>query len=197
MAVAAGVTACAVCVDIVKRGIEALSVRPYSNYGLDDRRSVRWLMAARRPGDVLMTTHFGLAALWWYGRLDVSGPGRGGSLPDGTPIFEVGHLPPGRDCDQGAREMTAALSGHSRALVYLGFRLNVEPPGFDRLVLESLAKRGVLVAYQPYAEESRVAVFDLGRAPLDGLTVPLAPAIFAAQVPAADGCLAITPARRW
>ncbi len=106
-------------------------------------------MAERRPGDVLMTTHFGLAALWWYGRLDISGPGRGGGLPDGTPIFEVGYLPPGRDCDQGTRGMDTALNGHSRALVYLGFRLNVQAPRVRSSRLESLAKRGVLVGYQP------------------------------------------------
>jgi hypothetical protein len=193
-AVAAGVAASAVSVDIFERGTEALAARPQSNYGLDDRRSVRWLMTVRRPGDVLMTTHFGLAAIWWYGRLNISGPDRGGSFRDGTSILEVGHVPPGRECDQMTDEMNRALRGHSRVVVYLGFRLNVEPPGFDGLVLETLGKRGALVGYQPYAEESRLAVFDLDQAPLENLTVPLG---HPTGVPAAAGCLAIRPARRW
>jgi hypothetical protein len=197
LAVVAAVGAGAVCVDIFQQGTAALSARPQSNYGLDDRRSVRWLMTMRQPGDALMTTHFGLAALWWYGRLDISGPLRGGSLRDGTPIFEVGHLPPGRDCDQAAERMNAALNGHARVLVYLGFRLNVEAPGFDRLVLEHLGRRGSLVGYQPYAEESRVAIFDLGKAPLKKVTIPLAPGEHPAEMPAAIGCLAIKPASRW
>jgi hypothetical protein len=197
LAVAAGVTACAVSVDIFQRGASDLLARPPSNYGLDDRRSVRVLMAVRRPGDVLLTTHFGLAAIWWYGRLNISGPDRGGSLGDGSPIFEVGHLPPGRDCDQGTDGMTAALDGHSRVVVYLGFRTNVEPPGFDSLVLENLSRRGALVAYQRYGEESRIAVFDLGTAPVENLIIPLERGARPAKGPGVTGCVGARPARRW
>ena len=70
--------------------------RPQSNYGLDDRSSVRWLLAAHRPGDVILTTHYGLAALWWCRGLDISNGDDGGRLPDGSQIFEIGHAPPGR-----------------------------------------------------------------------------------------------------
>jgi hypothetical protein len=196
-AVAAAVTTIAVSVDILRRGAASLEARPHSNYGLDDRRSVRFLMAVRRPGDVLMTTHFGLAAVWWYGRLSVSGPDRGGSLVDGSPIFEVGYRSPGRDCEQGTDEMNAALGGHSRVVVYLGFRQNVEPPGFDDLVLETLGRRGALVTYQGYADKSRIAVFDLGVAPLEKLVIPLEPGSEPAKVPAATGCVGAKPARRW
>jgi hypothetical protein len=196
-AVAAAVTAIAVCVDVFHRGVVALEARPHSNYGLDDRRSVRFLMAVRRPGDVLMTTHFGLAAVWWYGRLDISGPDRGGSLHDGTPIFEVGHLPPGPNCDQGADEMNAALGDHSRVVVYLGFRTNVEPPGFDSLVLDHLSRRGALVGYQRYADDSRIAVFDLGTAPVVKPIIPLERGSHPAQVPDATDCVGAKPARRW
>jgi hypothetical protein len=128
-------------------GAVDLEARPHTNHGLDDRRSVRFLMAVRRPGDVLMTTHFGLAAVWWYGRLNISGADRGGGFRDGSPIFEVGHMAPGVSCDQGTGEMNAALGGHSRVVVYLGFRTNVEPPGFDSLVLDHLSRRGALVVY--------------------------------------------------
>ena len=84
-----------------------------------------------------------------------------------------------------------------RVVVYLGFRQNVEPPGFDDLVLETLGKRGALVTYQGYAEKSRVAVFDLGAAPLDKLVIPVEPGSEPANVPAATGCVGAKPARRW
>jgi hypothetical protein len=197
LAVAAAVTAIAVCADVFRRGAVDLEARPHTNYGLDDRRSVRFLMAVHRPGDVLMTTHFGLAAIWWYGRLNVSGPDRGGSLQDGSPIFEVGHLPPGRNCDQGTDEMTAALGGHPRVVVYLGFRTNVEPPGFDRLVLDHLSRRGALIVYQRYADDSRIAVFDLDAAPVVEPIIPLEQGSHAAQVPDATSCVGAKPARRW
>jgi hypothetical protein len=93
--------------------------------------------------------------------------------------------------------MDAALGGHSRVVVYLGFRQNVEPPGFDDLVLETLARRGALVTYHGYAEKSRVAVFDLGAAPLEKLVIPLEPGSEPANVPAATGCVGAKPARRW
>ena len=36
-----------------------------SKQGLDDRSGVRWLiMALRRPGDVVLTTHLGWPAVW-------------------------------------------------------------------------------------------------------------------------------------
>ena len=63
-----GATAGLVAVNIAQRGAGALEARPQSNYGLDDRSSVRWLLAAHRPGDVILMTHYALAALWWYGR---------------------------------------------------------------------------------------------------------------------------------
>jgi hypothetical protein len=212
-AAAAAAAAGAVCADLVRHGVLALVNRPRSNYGLDDRRSVRWLMAARRPGDVVMTTHFGLAALWWYGGLDISNADRSGHLLDGTPILEMQYVPSEADCSRADLETTAALRGHQRALVYLGFRLNVLPPGFDNLALEDLGRHGALVGYQRYAEESRGAVFDLGRAPVGRLVIPAEPVRPAGPTAGAGGidphppaqegqsvltgCLSLVPARRW
>ena len=59
-------------------------------------------------------------------------------------------------------------------MVYLGFRTNVEPPGFDRLVLEELGRRGRLVGYRRYAEDSHVALFDLTERPAGGRFDPAA-----------------------
>jgi hypothetical protein len=94
--------------------------------------------------------------------------------------------------------MDSALEGRSRIVVYLGFRMNVEPPGFDTFVLEELGRRAALVAYKEYAEESRVAVFDLGKPGSLPLQIPArlgASPDRPLRPPA--GCISITPARRW
>lgn len=204
LALGFGAVAGMTCVNVVQRGYRALQVRPQSNYGLDDRRSIRWLLSSVRPGDVVLTTHFGLAAIWWYGGIDISKTGRIGHLPGDIPLLEVGHEPPGPDCARREQELRAALAGRSRVVVYLGFRLNVLPPGFDYLVLEELGKRGDLVGYQRYAEESRLAVFDLARLPAHTLVIPgeaEEPNAIVPTVPtaprAAAGCLTVTPAARW
>jgi hypothetical protein len=193
----AGGAAILVCADVVNRGVVELRARPLSNYGLDDQRSVRLLMAAIRPDDVIMTTHFGLPGLWWYGGVDISGSDRGGRLTNGNLVFQVHHVPPGAACGRWKNEMDAVLKGRSRVAIYLGFRRNVEPPGFDNLVLDELGRRGSLVTYRPYAEESRVAIFDLTEAPLDKFVIPRAPGKPDGQPKIPGGCIAVTPAQRW
>jgi len=193
-----GAVVFAVCLDVVRRGVFALEHRPRSNYGLDDRSSVRWALEAHRPGDVLLSTHYGLAAIWWYGGLNVADADRSGRLPDGTPIFEIRYVPLGDECSRWKTEMDSALEGRSRIVAYLGFRMNVEPPGFDTFALEELGRRAALVAYKEYAEESRVAVFDLkkpGGLPLQIPSRPGVPPDPSSRPPA--GCISITPARRW
>ena len=81
--------------------------------------------------------------------------------------------------------------------MYLGFRTNVEPPGFDRLVLEELGRRGRLAGYRRYAEDSHVALFDLTDRPAGGGADSTADIIPDAQVPRLTGCVGITAARRW
>ena len=182
----------AVSGDIVWRGISALTHRPRSNYGLDDRSSIRWLLSNHRAGDPILTTHFGLAALWWYGNIPTSSPERGSTLPDGSAVYEIGHVAPD-DCRDWQQRMDAELADHERAVVYLGFRMNVEPVGFDNLALNELEGRGALEAYREYAEESRLAVFNLGRTsehvvtPGQGQRFPVT----------AQGCVAVRRAARW
>jgi hypothetical protein len=193
-----GATAGLVAVNIAQRGAGALEARPRSNYGLDDRSSVRWLLAAHRPGDVILTTHYGLAALWWYAGLDISDVDGGGRLPDGSQIFEIGHVPPGRGCNGSSDQLSNVISGHDRVVVYLGFRLNVEPVGFDNLVLQELGRRAGLVSYKKFAEESHLALFDVTRTPTETLILPTSRGTGIGQAPpTATGCIAVRPARRW
>jgi hypothetical protein len=194
----AAATAAWVSGDVVHRGVMAIVHKPMSNYGLDDRSSIRWLLATHRPGDVVLTTHYGLAALWWYGKLNVSDPERSGTLADGSPVFELQYAEPGAECERAGNRLAAALGGHQRAAVYLGFRMNVLPPGFDSLVLQDLGARGALVGYKPYAEESRLAIFDLAepaRSATNGSIAPDSRSNEASPVPA--GCVTVVPARRW
>jgi hypothetical protein len=207
-----------VCADVVRQGEVALEARsPRTNYGLDDRSSIRWLLAAHIPGDLIATTHFGLAGLWWYSAANISDIDRSTRLADGSPLFELGHLPPDGNCDQARHELTDALRGHQRVVLYLGFRMNVLPVGFDDLAMSEFSRRGALVGFKTFADSSRVAVFDLQRAsnypgefptfghePATPVT-PLTPATLdtattrerATTLATIPGCVTLTPARRW
>jgi hypothetical protein len=174
--------------------LNALAYRPRSNYGLDDRSSIRWLLANHHAGDAVLTTHYGLVALWWYGGIPVGNPDRGGSLPDGSPVFEVTHAPARSDCTEWRRRMSAALGDRPRAIAYLGFRMNVAPVGFDNLLLDELGRRGRLDGYKEYAEVSRLAVFDLTATSTGTLVVPHQQERFPVT---ARGCVKIVRAARW
>lgn len=184
-------------IDIGQRGIRDLGNRPpRSNHLLDDRSAVRWLMSQRRPGDVVITTALALPAVWWYGNVDVAPPNLGQRFTDGSPILEVKYVPPGGACRGDA--LRTALAGHPRVLIYFGFRFDDVPRWFDDLLLDRLAALGTMVAYKPFAERSRAAVFDLGGAPRRG-----AAAYGAAGAGGPDasvialGCLDAQPAERW
>jgi hypothetical protein len=186
-----------VCADVVRFGERALEYRsPRSNYGLDDKSSIRWLLNSHRPGDAVVTTHFGLAGLWWYSGANISDIDRSMYLADGSPVFEIHHIPAENGCERWRDDMTAALGGHSRVAVYLGFRMNVEPVGFDDLVIEELSRRGTLVGFKPFADVSRVAVFELKRAP-DHRGGPQEVPHESVARTTIPGCVSITPARRW
>jgi len=186
-----------VCADVVRQGEVALEARTTrSNYGLDDRSSIRWLLAAHVPGDLVATTHFGLAGLWWYSAANISDVDRSTHLADGSPLYELGHVPAEGNCDQARNEMADALRGHRRVVVYLGFRMNVLPVGFDDFVMAELSRRGALVGFKSFADLSRIAIFDLRQAPDSAGAFPT----FSRETvtpPTIPGCVTLTPARRW
>jgi len=189
VALVAAVSGWAVCLDIAQKGRERVIIHG-SNHGLDDGRGVRMLMAQQEPGEVLLTPHFGLPALWWYGGINTAEPHRGAMMPEsGLRIFEIRHRWFGsRRCGTSTRltQLSQALAGATRAKVYLGFDSNM-PPGFQQLVLGDLARLGTRVFYTKVADEGIAAIYDLRQLP-DAEAPP------ASQL---QGCVGVAPARRW
>ena len=143
-----------------------------------------------------MTTHFGLVALWWYGGLDISNAERTGQLPDGSPVFELRHVADDNDCARASADLDAALTGRGRVALYLGFRHNVLPENYDKLVMRDLTRRGSLVTYKEYADVSQVAVFELReRERPDDVRAQAEQPNDSSAIP--PGCIAVTQARRW
>jgi hypothetical protein len=190
------VMAFVLCFDILNRGKDDfLMGRPrQTNHAVDDRSAVRWLMARRQPGDVLMaTTRLSLPALWWYGGVPISDPNAGTRQQDGSAIFKVEHNWPGPRCEQN--NLGDALRNHQRVAVYLGFRSDDWPKGFDEWLFEGLTELGTITAEKGFGEESRATIVDLRR---PGKVVEEArhdPAL--AQPPRPTGCLTVEPSRRW
>jgi hypothetical protein len=186
----------AVCADIVQGGWRLAPARRAddSNHGLDDRSAVAWLMARRRPGDAIVTTHLALPAVWWYGGIDVStGDPPGSRQQDGGPIFEADFVP-GTDCPRDAA--LNALAGQRRVLVYVGFP--DAPDGFSELLVRTLGRAGEIVADRMFAGASRAAVIDLtaplqSASPADGSAGRIAGNSAAEPV----GCVNMRLASRW
>jgi hypothetical protein len=197
-AVVLGGLALLVSYDVVKHGVFAIEHRPRSNYGLDDRASVKWLLDVEKPGDAILTTHLGLPAVWWYSGTSIADLDRSGRLRTGTPLYVIHHVEDEAECPRWWAALDAIARDHSRIVVYLAFRMNVEPEGFDRLVLEEFGRRWPLVGYKEYAEVSRMAIFDLAGGPGGPVVIPPRPgAAPEVPVPIPPGCVSVTPASRW
>lgn len=189
VAIVCAVSAWAVCFDIFEKGRQNVIIRG-PNHNLDDGRGVRLLMLQREPGDVFLTAHLGLPAVWWYGRVSTAEPNRGRTFPeDGARLLEISHRSVGADgCRQNNRlaALSNALAGAPRVSVYLGFDSN-NPRGFQQLVLDDLAELGTRVSYSRVASEGVSAIFDLRHPP----DAP-GPRIYTLT-----GCVAVRPASRW
>ena len=91
VAIVCAVSAWAVCLDIFEKGRQNVIIQG-ANHGLDDRRGVRLLMNQREPGDVFLTAHLGLPAVWWYGNISTAEPIRGRTFAeDGARLWEISH----------------------------------------------------------------------------------------------------------
>jgi hypothetical protein len=199
VALVVGLVGFVVCYDIYWNGREDMRLgRPSdSNHQLNDRAAVRWLMAERQPGDVLMTSHLALPALWWYGGIPLAtAEGAGSRQQDGSPVLEVSHVDPGPGCRPN--ELRDALKDRRRVLVYFGFRFDDMPRGFDDLVLHHLAELGTITANRSFGDAGRAAVIDLHPSANVSRPVTDSAGTRPGDAPARpNGCLTVRPARRW
>jgi hypothetical protein len=190
-----GIIAFVLCFDILNRGKDDFLIsRPrQTNHEVDDRSAVRWLMARLQPGDVLMAPRLSLPALWWYGGVPISDPEAGTRLPDGTPVIRVEHNWPGSRCELS--ELRDVLRNHPRVALYLGFRYDEWPKGFDEWLFEMLTELGTITADKGFAQASRATIVDFR---MPGKTVEHArPDPAYAQSPRPNGCLSAIPSQRW
>ena len=178
--------------DMVPRGFRELRRRRDANHGLNDRTGVNWMTFDHRPGDVIITTHLALPAVWWYARVPLGGSDQGARFADGTPILEAAYWPPGPRCEH--RSEMSELSGRTRALVYLGFRFDDVPEGFDQLLLNELSRFGSLTAVSDFADVGRVITLSLvgGSA-----SMPVLTPLMDESAVNLTGCVTLAPARRW
>jgi hypothetical protein len=194
-----GLLASLLSYDVVKLGtLELRNGIPFdSHHLLDDRGGVRWLMAERQQGDVLMATRLALPAVWWYGDIPMTEEKFvGDRQSDGSRVLEVGYGPLEAGCERD--QLQKALVNESRVLVYFGFRFDDVPGGFDRLLLANLLEIGALVAYRDFSEVGRAAVIDLRRPPSgNAVASSLAAGRPGTPPPMPDGCVSVGPAQRW
>jgi hypothetical protein len=184
------VMSASVCVDILQRGYHSTMTLERFNHGLDDGSGLRILTAQRQSGDVFLTTHLGLPAVWWYAPVSVA--------DDSAPILEVSFARGSQECSAPGQknEISPAFVGVRRALVYLGFA-SQNPPGLQELVLDKLSELGRLTSYR-YVGDGMAAVFDFTLPPESWtaiLSTPGGPSTIPIVRP--RGCLGISHAARW
>ncbi len=177
-----------VSVDVVHTGVMDMANRPAGSHELDDRAAVRWLMRQRHPGDAVLSNHFALPAVWWYGSVDLSASGS--QLADGSAIFEIGRDEKPTDCPPD--ELPSAVRGINGAAIYLGFLM---PAGFDSLALSRLGEIGAVTTYRRFDEASHVALVNFRLPPTGPIVVPHPRGV--EPGPPATGCVGIRRAERW
>jgi hypothetical protein len=139
-----------------------------------------------------MAPHLSLPALWWYGGVPISDPGAGTRQPDGTPVIEVEHNGPGPRCELS--ELREVIRNHPRVALYLGFRFDGWPKGFDEWLFETLTELGTITADKGFGEASRATIVDFRR---PGKVVEVARHDPAYGPPRPKGCLTASPSQRW
>jgi hypothetical protein len=186
-AVAAVAAAAVLCANMIAISWQEMRLgRPAdSNHALDDRAAVRWLAAQVRSGDLFVTTHYGLPALWWYGGVSL----RDGGVPPGAflagfPIAVASYTADPDTCR--AQRPEPMIAAHRRALVYLGFRFDDVPDFFDRLLLDTLSAGGRVVETRSFAASGIGVIVALSGGPGGG-----------GGQPRNAGCITLQPARRW
>ena len=169
-----------ICGDVVVLGVPAAVLRAgarHENRGHDDRAAVRWLMSHEQPGDVWMTTHYGVPAIWWYAGVE------------GRRIIEVTDEPEPAACRHD--NLTAAVADAPRVLLYLGFRYDDAPRGFDDRLVGRLSQLGSVTSFRPFADDGNALVIDRRVAPGAPTTLSRLHQRPTDAPAAIDGCFAV------
>jgi hypothetical protein len=186
--------------DMAQRSRDNLFIRS-NNHGLNDKAAVHSLLTQWEPDDVLISTHLGLPALWWYAGVSIADPNRGMRYAaDDNRILELRHSRPNsRTCRTiaGRSQLQRRLRNVRRAAIHLGFHSN-EPPGFQELILDTFSEFSRLVSFKLIETDGAVAIFDL-TSPPEPSTIPATKTLWRRQhrEPKLAGCVAARPARRW
>jgi hypothetical protein len=181
------------CGNVAAQGWRAIQIArsDNSNHQLDDRMAVEWLLTQHDRGDVVLTTRLALPAVWWYADALLSPPTLGGFLRDRSPILEVDHVEQGRGCHSD--ELRSALLTYRRALVYLGFRFDDVPPGFDDFLLQELRRIGRVTESRRFPGVTRALVVEV----VPSREEPARATTLLASPTPITGCISVRPARRW
>ena len=175
--------------DIVDQGRRNLDLgNPIDNHAVDDRSAAAWVIARRRPGDVLLSTPLGWPALWWYGGISLRRPAPAGLLHDGSVMYQVTHQDARIGCGGG---LVSAVRNRRRVLVHVGFP-DTSPEFYD-LLMKELTALGRIVEQAEFSFLSRTALVEL-RPPGEP------PDAVAPSIPeenGAEGCVGVAVARRW
>ncbi|MCC7124655.1 MAG: hypothetical protein IT178_07390 [Acidobacteria bacterium] len=176
--------------DTVPHGLRELGRGVETNHGVDDRGGVRWLLSWHRPGDIVVTTALAQPAIWWYGQVPVGTPSVGAQLPDGSAIMRAQFMPGRARCSMDLLEQ---LPFGARLLIYLGFRYDDVPPGFDQQLLDTLGRIGYLVTMKEGPEMGRALIVERGHPEAMPTLTPL----FSDEPATPNGCIEFVPAKRW
>jgi hypothetical protein len=193
LAVAAGDVAWRVGFDQYRGalGVLFLSHAPVENQGIEDRAGVSWLLGRRQPGDVILSSHLGWPAIWWYGHMALADPATALGRPADGALFQQVSLVVG-DC--GDADLRATLRGRRRVLFYLGFP--DQSTSLAAWLLRRLSSFGSITEVQRFTDLSVAAVVDLSAGP-----DPLGPRAVSrwgeTEDPQLDGCLRTKPAVVW
>ena len=166
-----------ICGDVVVRGLRAAIVRAQSrneNRGHDDRSAVQWLNVRKQADDIWMTTHYGTPAIWWYAGLD------------GQHIVDVAYAPEGPECRRD--DLTESVADAPRVLLYLGFRYDDVPAGFDDFLVGRLSALGPVTAYRSFADQGHALIIDRRVTPGAPTTLSRLDLRTSATRSAIDGC---------
>ncbi len=184
VAAAASVILVMLVADVARRGTTYLALtEPESNHEVDDRAAVRWLARQLQPGDVWVTTHNALAAVWWYAN-------------DKSLALEVMLDSDPTACGTSELGDVLGRAGASRALVYLGFGHEI-PPQFDDALVGRLGALGRITTYNRFGQNSHALVVDLRDQPTGPITLALLGSPDNSHATQLDGCIRASPAGRW